>query len=132
MCNFFIIIDIVDNSILPLFWDMVLTSKQLAILGYQNITFDGTILILFNTNITCDCIFVIFDGSLLFFSYSMVSFLYCAVPTSHVTVFFHIQWFSLFFFLTFNGTILTLCSTNITCDCTFVTFGSSLIFFPHI
>ena len=138
---------------------MLHTSKQLAISGYQNITFDGTILILFNTNITCDCIFVTFDGSLLFFSYSMVSFLYCAVPTSHVTVFFHIWWFSLFFFshlmvpsshcavltshvtvllshlvvplfffLTFDDIILTLCSTNIICDYTFVTFGGSLIF----
>ena len=36
------------------------------------------------------------------------------------------------FFLTFDGTTLTLCSTNIICDCTFVTFGGSFIFFPYI
>ena len=40
----------------------------------------------------------------------------------------HILWF-LFFFLTFYGTSLTKRSTNITCYCTFVTFGGSLIFF---
>ena len=33
--------------------------------------------------------------------------------------------------ITFDGIFLTLCSTNITCNCTFVTFGSSLIF-SHI
>ena len=36
------------------------------------------------------------------------------------------------FFLTFDYSILTLCSSNITCDSSFVTFGGSLIFFPHI
>ena len=40
---------------------------------------------------------------------------------------------SLIFFLTFDSIILTLCSTNITCNCTFVTFSSSFIlFFSHI
>ena len=42
----------------------------------------------------------------------------------------HIWWFPNFF-LIFDGFILTLCSTNITCDCTFVTFGGSF-FFSHI
>ena len=31
--------------------------------------------------------------------------------------------------ITFDDFIITLCSTNITCDCTFATFGSFLIFF---
>ena len=99
----------------PFFWgDTVPISRQPAMLGYQNIifdgiillsylmvlyfflTFNGTILTLCSTNITCDYTFVTFSGSL--------------------------------FFLTFNGTIFTLCSTNITYNCIFVTFGSFLIF----
>ena len=89
----------------------------------------------------------------------MVSSSHCAVPTSHVTVFCHIWWFFYFFsshlmvpsshcvvltshvivllshsvvplfFLTFDDTIFTLCSTNITYDCTFITFCDSFIFF---
>ena len=75
-----------------------------------------------------DCTFVTFDGSLIFFSHLMVSSSHCAEPTSHVIVLFHIWWFP-YFFLTFDGTILTLCSTNITCNCTFVIFDGSLILF---
>ena len=36
------------------------------------------------------------------------------------------------FFITFDGSILTLCSSNITCDSSFLTFGSSLTFFSHL
>ena len=35
----------------------------------------------------------------------------------------------LLFFITFDGSILTLCSSNITCVSSFVTFGGSLYFF---
>ena len=34
----------------------------------------------------------------------------------------------LLFFLTFDGSIVTLGSTNITSDCTFATFGNTLFF----
>ena len=40
----------------------------------------------------------------------------------------HIWWFS-YFFLIYDGSILTLCSSNITCDHFFLTFGGFLIFF---
>ena len=50
-----------------------------------------------STNITCDCTFVTFSGSLMFFS------------------------------LTFDGSIVTLGSTNILFDRTFLTFGGTLI-----
>ena len=105
------------------------------------LTFDSTILTLCSTNIICNCTFVTFDSSLFlfffshlviplfFFSHLIVLSSHCAVPTSHVTVFYHILWY-LYFFLTFDGTILTLRSTNIICDYTFVTFGSSF-FFSH-
>ena len=83
-------------------------SGQPTILGYQNITFDGTILLSY--------LMVPY-----FFSHSMVPFSHYAVPTSHVTILLsHLM--VLYFFLTFNGTIFTLCSTNIKYNCTFVTF----------
>ena len=54
----------------PLFWwkgggegDTVPTSRQPIIPGYQNITFDGTMLTLCSTNITYDWTFVIFGAS---------------------------------------------------------------------
>ena len=37
-----------------------------------------------------------------------------------------------YFFLTFDGSILTLCSSNIICDSSFLTFGSSLTFFSYL
>ena len=57
-----------NSTVLSFFFlgSMVPTSRQPAILGYQNIIFDSTILTLCSTNITCDCTFVIFDGSLIF------------------------------------------------------------------
>ena len=36
---------------------------------------------------------------------------------------------SFIFFLTFDGSIVTLGNTNITSDCTFATFGNTLFFF---
>ena len=102
--------------------------------------FDGIILTLCSINITCDCIFVTFNGFLFcFFSHFMVPSSHYVIPKSHVTIFLSHSVVPLFF-LTFDGTILTLCSTNITCDCIFVTFGNSLILFyfhilwyhPHI
>jgi len=62
-----------------------------------------------------------------FFSHLTISFLCYAVSTSHVTVF--LSNLGFIFFLIFDNSILTLCSTNITCDCTFLT---SFIFFFHI
>ena len=90
--------------------------------------FDGIILILCSTNITCDCIFSHSVVLSFIFSHLMVPSSHCAVLTSLVTVLLSHLVVPLFFFLTFDDTILTLCSTNITCDYTFVTFGGSLIF----
>ena len=124
------------------FWrgGTVSISRQPAIPGYQNITFDGTILTLCSAKITCNCTFVTvgssliffltFDGTILtlcstnitcnytfvtfndspfffFFSHLMVPSLHYAVPTSHVTVLLSHSMVPLFF-LTFDGTILTL------------------------
>ena len=47
------------------FGGTILTSKQPAIPGYQNITLDGSIITLYSSNITCHNSFVTFDGSLL-------------------------------------------------------------------
>ena len=58
----------------------------------------------------------------------MVPSSYCVISTSHVTVFLSHS-IVVLFFLTFDGTILTLCSTNVICDYTFITFSGSLIFF---
>ena len=67
---------------------------------------------------------IIFDGSILTFHHHIVQFQY------HILQYFcQIWWFPFFFFLTFDGFILTLYSTNITRDCTFVTFGGCFIFF---
>ena len=105
---------------------MVPTSKQPALPGYQNITFDGTILILCNTNITCDYILSHLAVPL-FFSHIWWYYSHIMQYQHHMWLYFcHIWWFP-YFFLTFYGTILTLCSTNITCDCTFVTFGGLIV-----
>ena len=63
-----------------------------------------------------------------FSSHLIVLFSHYAVSTSHVTILL-LHLVVLFFFLIFDGSIPTLCSSNITCDCSFVTFGGSLIFF---
>ena len=63
-----------------------------------------------------------------FFSYLMASSSHCAVPISYVTVLLSHSVVPLFF-LTFYGTILTLRSTNIICDCTFFILASFLFFF---
>ena len=106
-------------------------SRQLAILGYQNITFDGFIFTLCSFNITCDNSFVTFGGSFIFFSHLMISFSHCAILTSHVTIFLSHSGVHYFFFLTFDSFILILCSSNIICDSSFVTFDGLLIF-SHI
>ena len=46
-----------------------------------------------------------------------------------MTYFSHIRWYFNFFFSTFDSSIVTCdISTNITCDCTFVTFNDSFFF----
>ena len=60
----------------------------------------------------------------------MVPSSHCVVSTLHVTILLSHSVIPLFF-LTFDGTILTLCRINITCDCIFVTFSGSLIYFSH-
>ena len=108
---------------------------------YFFLTLDDFILTLCSSNITCNSFFLTLGGSLTFFSQLMVSSSHCAVLTSHVIVLFshlvvllsfsHIWWFS-YFFLTFDGFILILCGSNITCDSFFLTFGRSFTFFSHI
>ena len=65
---------------------MVPTNRQPAIPGYQILTFDDYILILYSSNIICDSFFVTFGGSLFFFSHLTVSSSHCAVLTSHMIV----------------------------------------------
>ena len=67
-----------------------------------------------------------------FFTHLMELASHCIVPTLHVTVLLSHSMVPLFFFLTFYGTIFTLSSANITCNCTFVTFSSFLIFFLYL
>ena len=113
----------------------------------SNITFDSTyiiidgflffshiwrfILTLYSTNITCDCTFITFNGSFIFFSHLTVLSSYYAVPILHETVLLSHLVIPLFFFLTFEDSIVALGYTNITSDYTFVTFSGSL-FFSHI
>ena len=66
-------------------------------------------------------VFVTFSDSFIFFSYLMVSSIYCAVPTSHMTVLLSHSMISLYC-LTFYSTIFTLYSINITYKNIFVTF----------
>ena len=101
----------------------VLTSHVTVFLSHTVVpffflTFNGIILILCSTNITCDYTF--FTFSIFFFSHLMIPSSHCIVPTSHVTVLLSHSVVP-YFFLTFDDTVLILCSTNITCDCTFVT-----------
>ena len=53
----------------------------------------------------------------------------CAVSKSHVIVLLSHLMVQFFFSLANDGSVVTLGNTNITCDCTFVTFGSSIILF---
>ena len=59
----------------------------------------------------------------------MVPSLNCAVPKSHVTVLFSSLVIQNFFFLANDDSIVTLGSTIITSDRTFLTFDCTLIFF---
>ena len=90
------------------------------------LTFDDSILTLCSSNITFDNIFVTFGINLIFshiwrFHPHNIQFQYYIWQyfLSHLVVPF-------FFFLIFDGSILILCSKNITCDYTFVTFNSSI------
>ena len=49
----------------------------------------------------------------------------------HMWLYFCHIWWSPYFFLTFDGSIVTLDSTNITLDCTFLTFNGSLFFLAN-
>ena len=58
---------------------MIVLLSQLAVLLFFFLTFDGFILILCSSNVTCDNSFAIFGGSLTFSSHLVV-------PSLHVTV----------------------------------------------
>ena len=75
--------------------------------------------------------FVTLGGSLTFFSHLMVPSSHCAVPTSHMTVLFS-HLIVPYFFLIFDGSILTLYSSNIRCDSFFSHLVVPLLFFSHL
>ena len=71
LIEIYIYIYIYGNPTVPFlffffFLGTLLFNRQPAISSYQNITFDSTILTLCNINITCDCTFFTFGGSLIF------------------------------------------------------------------
>ena len=69
---------------------------------------------------------------LFFFSYLTVLSSHCAIPISHATVLLlHLVGF-FFFSPHIDGSIVTLGSTNITSNYTFVTFNGTLFFFSHL
>ena len=136
------------------------TSSKPSITDYQNIIYNDSIFILDSTNITYDCTFVTFSGSLIFFltfhssivilgstnityNYTFVTFggsliFLLTFDNSIVTYhhiwlyFYHIWWFSFFFFYShWMVANIIMGGTNITYDDIIVTFGSSLIFQSH-
>ena len=66
-----------------------------------------------------------------FFSHLPVLSSHYVVPTSYLIIL-SSHLVVLLIFLTFEAFILTLCSTNIICNSSFVTFGGSLFFLLHI
>ena len=86
------------------FLGTVLTSRQPAILGYQNITFDRYILILCNSNITCDSSFVTFGGFLIFFlTFDNFILILCNFNITFDTTFVIIGGSLLLLFVAFDG-----------------------------
>ena len=94
------------------------------------LTFNGLIVTLSSTNITFDHTFATFGCTHIFFSHLIVSSSNCAVSILHVTIL-SLHLVVPFFFLTFNGSIVTLGSNNILFYHTFLTFDGTLIF-THI
>ena len=94
------------------FFAVFTTNRQFAIPGYQNITFNGIILKLCSTNITCDCIFVTFSGSLIYF----LTFDGSIVTLGNTNITFYRT------FLTFCGTLKFFFSHSVV----------SLFFFSHL
>ena len=115
------------------FWDMVPASRQPAIPGYQNITFDGSIIKLCNSNITVTVLLLHLLVPLFFLTFNGFILTLCSsnITCNNFVVTFGDSFFFLLL-LTFDNFILTLCSSNITCDCSFVTFDGLLIFFSYI
>ena len=98
------------------------------------LTFDDSILILCSSYITCDSSFLTFGSSFTFISHLMVPSLHYAVPTSYVIVLFSHYAVSLLFFLTFDGSILTLCGFKkiYTADSFSLYYTVSLFFSLHV
>ena len=87
------------------------------------LTFDNLILILCNSNITCDSSFLTLGDFLTFFSYLMVPSSHCAVLILHLTILLSYIIVPLFiYFLKFDGSIVILSSTNI----------ASVLFLLHV
>ena len=98
------------------------------------LTFDGSIVTLGNINILFDRVFLTFSDTLIFthiWQFHRHIGIWAA-PTSYVTIFLSHLIVPLFFFLAFDGSIITLSSTNITYNSTFTTFGCTRIFFKHL
>ena len=95
---------------------------------FSFLIFDSFILTLCSSNITHDSSLVTLGGSLTFFSHLTVPSSNCEFQHHMWQLFSHILWLP-YFFLTFDGSILTLCSSNIICDSSLVILGGSLTFF---
>ena len=84
-----------------------------------------------STNITCNYIFVTFDSFLLFFSHIWWFYYHIKQYQHYIWQYFCHIWLYSYFFLAFNDTIFKFCNTKITCNCTFVTFSSSIFFLAN-
>ena len=90
-----------SHLMVPSLHCVILTSYVIVLLSHLMVllfflTFDDTILTLYSTNITCDCILPHLVVHF-FFSHLIVPSSHYAIPISYVTVFCHIWWFIYFF-----------------------------------
>ena len=86
---------------------------------------------LYNSNITFDSYFFTFSGSFICFSNLMVPLSHSTIPTSNLTVLLSHIVVPLFFFK-FDGSIVTLSSTNIASDYIFVTFSGTYAYPKYV
>ena len=104
---------------------------EFSLRKFQNLNFHYIKQFSPNSNITINLsMYVPIYTTLL--SHWIVQLSHWIVPTSLLIVLLsHIWWYPIFF-LTFDNSIVTLGSTNITSNHTFVTFGGTIIFFLHV
>ena len=117
-----------SHCVVPISYVTVLLSH--LVVSFIFLTFDDFILTLCSCNVTFDSTFVTFGG-FFFFNFFYICWFHPQLYSSNITfdIFLSHLVVPLFFFLTFNGSILILCSSNITRDNYFVTFGGFFFFF---